>query len=91
MVTTQCEDDSLRSRPLTTLDTDFDGVIWFIVQADSEVAREIEGLAQSERGLRERRRRQVRGGDRQRADHEGQHESRRTVEPRVQSLVRGSR
>jgi general stress protein 26 len=42
MVTTQCEDGSLRSRPLTALDTRFDGVIWFIVQADSEVAREIE-------------------------------------------------
>ncbi len=41
MVTTQCEDDSLRSRPLTTLDTDFDGAIWFIVEGDSEVAREI--------------------------------------------------
>lgn len=46
MVTTRCEDGSLRSRPLTTLDTDFDGVIWFIVQADSEVAREIEGSTQ---------------------------------------------
>lgn len=42
MVTTRSEDGSLRSRPLTTLDTDFDGAIWFIVQADSEVAHEIE-------------------------------------------------
>ena len=42
MVTTRCGDDSLRSRPLTTLDTDFDGGICFIVQSDSEVCREIE-------------------------------------------------
>jgi general stress protein 26 len=42
MLTTRCTDGSLRSRPLTRLDVERDGSLWFIVQADSEVAREVE-------------------------------------------------
>ena len=42
MLTTRAPGGSLRSRPLTTLDTDLSGVLWFLVPADSELAREIE-------------------------------------------------
>ena len=42
MLTTRAPGGSLRSRPLITLDTDTSGVLWFLVRADSELAREIE-------------------------------------------------
>ncbi len=42
MLTTRAPNGSLRSRPLTTLDTDLSGVLWFLVRADSDLAREIE-------------------------------------------------
>ena len=42
MLTTLAPDERLRSRPLTTLDMSMDGVIWFLVPVDSELAREIE-------------------------------------------------
>jgi len=41
MLTTRGAGGSLRSRPLTTLDTDLSGVLWFLVRADSELAGEI--------------------------------------------------
>lgn len=42
MLTTLAPGENLRSRPLTTLEMGLDGVIWFLVPADSELAREIE-------------------------------------------------
>jgi len=42
MLTTLAAGQTLRSRPLTTLDTSMDGAIWFLVQANSELVREVE-------------------------------------------------
>ncbi len=42
MLTTVDEDGSLRSRPMATQDAEFDGVLWFMVGADSAKVHEIE-------------------------------------------------
>jgi general stress protein 26 len=41
LLTTAAADGSLHSRPLTTLDWDFDGVAWFLVPRDSRLASEL--------------------------------------------------
>ena len=41
LLTTAATDGSLHSRPLTTLDWDFDGVAWFLVPRDSRLASEV--------------------------------------------------
>jgi general stress protein 26 len=41
LLTTAAPDGSLHSRPLTTLDWDFDGVAWFLVPRDSRLAGEL--------------------------------------------------
>jgi len=41
LLTTAAPDGSLHSRPLTTLDWDFDGVAWFLVPRDSRLASEL--------------------------------------------------
>lgn len=41
LLTTAATDGSLHSRPLTTLDWDFDGVAWFLVPRDSRLASEL--------------------------------------------------
>lgn len=41
LLTTAATDGSLHSRPLTTLDWDFDGVAWFLVPHDSRLASEL--------------------------------------------------
>lgn len=42
MLTTRAVDGTLTSRPMTTLQTDFDGSLWFIASADSVQAMDIE-------------------------------------------------
>lgn len=42
MLTTRAENGHLTSRPMTTLDVEFDGDVWFLVDSDSDLAREIE-------------------------------------------------
>ncbi len=34
MMTTVCEDGSLCSRPMTTVDSDFEGGFWFFTKVD---------------------------------------------------------
>ena len=46
MLTTECEDGSLRSRPMATLDTEFDGTLWFFTKADSPMVEEINHVDQ---------------------------------------------
>ena len=41
LLTTAATDGSLHSRPLTTLDWDFDGVAWFLVPRDSRLVSEL--------------------------------------------------
>lgn len=41
MLTTRAVDGTLSSRPMTTLETDFDGTLWFIASADSSQAMDI--------------------------------------------------
>jgi general stress protein 26 len=41
MLTTVESDGSLRSRPMTTQQQEFDGTIWFFVQASASTAREL--------------------------------------------------
>ena len=50
MLTTTAADGTLRSRPLTTLDADFDGVLRFIVAADSDLADEVQARPQANLG-----------------------------------------
>jgi general stress protein 26 len=38
MMTTRHEGNVLRSRPMTTIDRDYDGTLWFFARADSAVA-----------------------------------------------------
>lgn len=45
MLTTRAEDGTLSSRPMTTLETDFDGALWFLASADSTQAMDIEERA----------------------------------------------
>lgn len=45
LLTTRAADGTLHSRPLAVLQDDFDGRIWFLVEAPSEKTREIEGDA----------------------------------------------
>lgn len=42
MLTTVDDDGSLRSRPMATQDTDFDGTLWFFTDYDSGKSHEIE-------------------------------------------------
>ena len=42
MLTTVCADGSLRSRPMATLDTEFDGVLWFFTHADAPKVDEVQ-------------------------------------------------
>ncbi|MCC7546502.1 MAG: pyridoxamine 5'-phosphate oxidase family protein [Burkholderiales bacterium] len=42
MLTTRAVDGTLSSRPMTTLQTDFDGTLWFLAAADSLNAMDIE-------------------------------------------------
>ncbi len=42
MLTTVDGDGELRSRPMATLDLDFDGTLWFFTAADSEKAADLE-------------------------------------------------
>jgi general stress protein 26 len=41
MVTTRCAQKALRSHPLATLETSFDGIAWFLVAADSKLADDV--------------------------------------------------
>ena len=41
LVTTRSDTGVLHSRPLTTLDVDFDGTAWFLIESDSRVAQEV--------------------------------------------------
>ncbi len=41
LLTTAARDGTLHSRPLTTLDWEFDGVAWFLVRRDSRLADEV--------------------------------------------------
>jgi general stress protein 26 len=41
MLTTRDPHGSLTSRPLTTLDVDFDGTLWFLVGADSNLVQDL--------------------------------------------------
>lgn len=41
MLTTVDPDGSLRSRPMTTQETEFDGTLWFFVQSDSPKVNEV--------------------------------------------------
>lgn len=57
MLTTRAIDGTLSSRPMTTLETEFDGTLWFLAAADSLKALDIEqrpkvnlGYAAPERG-----------------------------------------
>ena len=43
MLTTVSTDGALVSRPMATQDVDFDGSVFFITQADTDVAREADG------------------------------------------------
>lgn len=42
MMTTQEAGDALRSRPMTTIDRDFDGSLWFFARADSAAVAALE-------------------------------------------------
>ncbi len=42
MLTTRAVDGTLSSRPMTTLETEFDGTLWFLAAADSLKALDIE-------------------------------------------------
>ena len=42
MMTTVCKDGSLRSRPMVTQESDFDGSLWFFTKADSAKVGEVE-------------------------------------------------
>jgi general stress protein 26 len=46
MFTTRERGDVLRSRPMTTIQQDFDGTLWFFAAAESDVVRAIERYAQ---------------------------------------------
>ncbi len=46
MFTTREQGDVLRSRPMTTIQQDFDGTLWFFAAAESDVVRSIERYAQ---------------------------------------------
>jgi general stress protein 26 len=41
MLTTHEDGDVLRSRPMTTIDRNFDGSLWFFAKTDSEAVRAI--------------------------------------------------
>jgi len=41
MMTTVCPDGSLRSRPMATLDTEFDGTLWFFTRLNSSKVGEV--------------------------------------------------
>ena len=41
MMTTVCANGSLRSRPMATLDMDFDGTLWFFTRLDSSKVGEV--------------------------------------------------
>lgn len=47
MFTTANESDQLRSRPMTSLEVDADGVLWFFTSHDSKVAHDIEHQSQA--------------------------------------------
>ena len=42
MLTTVCEDGSLHSRPMATLETDFGGALWFFTSVDSPKVGEMQ-------------------------------------------------
>ena len=42
MLTTVCPDGTLRSRPMATQETEFDGELWFFTYANSEKVQEVE-------------------------------------------------
>lgn len=42
MLTTQCQDDTLHSRPMTTLQMDSDGCLWFFTSTESHAAEDID-------------------------------------------------
>ena len=42
MLTTRAVDGTLTSRPMTTLQTEFDGTLWFMLAADSLKAMDVE-------------------------------------------------
>lgn len=44
LLTTAAPDGTLHSRPLTTLDWEFDGVAWFLVARDSRLATEVSAI-----------------------------------------------
>ncbi len=46
MLTTTASDGTLHSRPLTTLEAEFDGDLRFIVAADSDLAQEVRARSQ---------------------------------------------
>ena len=46
MLTTMTAEQALRSRPMYTQQTPFDGALWFFVQADTGVVKEITGNEQ---------------------------------------------
>ena len=50
MLTTREVDGTLRSRPLTTLEAEFEGVLRFLVAADSDIARDLQGDPQANLG-----------------------------------------
>jgi len=41
MLTTQCDDGTLRSRPMVTQEADFDGTLWFFTRADTPKCDEV--------------------------------------------------
>jgi general stress protein 26 len=41
LLTTSAQDGTLHSRPLTTLDWEFDGVAWFLVARQSRLLRKL--------------------------------------------------
>jgi general stress protein 26 len=41
MLTTLADDDTLRSRPMATLDVEFDGTLWFFTEASSAKVAEV--------------------------------------------------
>jgi len=50
MLTTTAADGTLHSRPLTTLEADFDGDLRFLVAADSDLAQEVRARPQANLG-----------------------------------------
>jgi general stress protein 26 len=46
MLTTREHGEVLRSRPMTTIDIEFDGSLWFFAQQDSDAARAIREFSQ---------------------------------------------